>query len=411
MDNKDKPNSNTNNSSIILSLVLSMCFVMFIYSIVFQDELATQAATKTNYPSSPYVAPVEDDDRVNQEKLDRISLKIGSKKTKFQDQLQRIFREIGRPLAWDAAVEAVMTKTKDLMPGTPAPDDTFTLVSAVFDLGPDVPTMEINDEEAVLTTFLAHPQKKILFVEEALALKLSPNIDASNTRIVIIDMKAIVDNLGQTYKDIIQSSQNRNWKYSVHWLKNTAQAQYPNYTAASMSKILLLREASRLNPFSSKNFMWMDPSLKCVTPGHFVASKMDFFNKRFDKFFVSFFDYSPESETHGFPKHSWNYFSGDLQATTHKVVKGWSFGGQHEHIEITALAFEILMRETLREGQLGNADCVFSILLTRFPDLFHSFALSTACGKSTNEDMSCPGTSNPSGWCTPFVWAVGGVPA
>ena len=70
------------------------------------------------------------------------------------------------------------------------------------------------------------------------------------------------------YWDRLQSIRtSKLWKMqgdAAGWLANSPQARLEGYNPLVMSKLLLLRDAARLNPWGSRYHLWMDAGHLCA---------------------------------------------------------------------------------------------------------------------------------------------------
>jgi hypothetical protein len=353
---------------------------------------------------------IKEDNHIDYNALAQVEIKLGSvPPTKIQRKLEDIFNGMSKAKSWDQAADEIIAQSSSFLKSTsPRPTDNVTLVTGVFDLGPDGAELDLSDVRALTSSFMQYPQSKLIFVDEQLLDIVLPYM-VGNVKIVVLGAKRVKEYLSEPYKDIQRITKNRTWKYLVSWLEGTPQATVPEFTLLGMSRILFLREAARLNPFNTVSFLWLDPGMTCVPPAQLTHNKMGIFNELFDRFFIPYFPYISTIETHGFPTHTLNYFLNSTNKT-HRVAKGWAMGGQPEYIEVLALVSDIVLRETLRQGQMGNADCLFTILIARFPALVHPLNMVNACENSKEYDKTCEKFDSPGGWCSVFKWAVEGPP-
>eukprot|EP00300_Choanocystis_sp_HF-7_P007417 c15286_g1_i1.p1 GENE.c15286_g1_i1~~c15286_g1_i1.p1 ORF type:complete len:409 (-),score=86.86 c15286_g1_i1:194-1420(-) len=392
--------------SIIISLVLIMCVARVVH-VTFTPPVGP---TSSQTPSSQALDEVRKQaEQLTARKLAHARLDFSTRETSVQRKLKDILASAPRDKPWNEVGQYIIDQSKSFLPqGAPAASASITLVSGIFDVGPEGYELEISDDNALSKRFLAHPQKKIIFVDQNLLDLVVDSLDES-TKVVIVDVERMRGYFGYAYADLHKIINNPNWKYSVGWLRNAPQAEFVDFNLVGISKVFLLREAARLNPWNTESFLWMDPGLSCVPPEALTADKMSLFNQHFDRFLLSFFSYKPDIETHGFQRWAFDEFL-DNDTPYHKVVKGWTFGGRPEFIEVVAVLVDLVMRETLRQGHMGNSDCILTIVMYRFADVIHPFDLSSACATSTNYDHSCPGFTNHAGWCAMFEWSLKGPP-
>ena len=90
---------------------------------------------------------------------------------------------------------------------------------------------------------------------------------------------------------------------------------------------------------------------------------------------ITYFDYEPWGEIHGFEEAAFRKYIG-VDKKTNKIVRvgrGGIFGGTKEYLEVTAEVFMLALEETLNAGYMGTEENIFSILHYRFPQLVHDY--------------------------------------
>ena len=94
-----------------------------------------------------------------------------------------------------------------------------------------------------------------------------------------------------------------------------------------------------------------------------------------DRLLITFFDYEPFAEIHGFEHRRFDEFLG-VDASDKKPLKigrGGVFGGPRAYLEAATAVYEIALSETLSHGVMGTEENLFSILDYRFPELVHHY--------------------------------------
>ena len=104
---------------------------------------------------------------------------------------------------------------------------------------------------------------------------------------------------------------------------------------------------------------------------------MKFFQEQmFDKLMITYFDYQPSREIHGFEKRAFFQFTGveDVGHTTEVIVgRGGIFGGTKEYLEVATLAYHEMLAGSLEEGYMGTEENIFALLWYRTPELVHRY--------------------------------------
>jgi hypothetical protein len=70
--------------------------------------------------------------------------------------------------------------------------------------------------------------------------------------------------------------------------------------SAAAAQLRLTRDASRWNPFHTDAFLWIDGAHNCNDPVGIEPSKLNYMLSFLDKLLITFFDYEPYTEIHGF---------------------------------------------------------------------------------------------------------------
>ncbi|CAE7938710.1 unnamed protein product, partial [Symbiodinium sp. KB8] len=146
------------------------------------------------------------------------------------------------------------------------------------------------------------------------------------------------------------------------------------YNPLVMSKLLWTRDVARWNPFNTDSFLFIDGGHLCNNPNSFSPGKhWDYFRTRyFDKLFITFFDYTPDNEVHGFEAKAYQKFIGTKNLPV-KVGRGGVFGGTRGYLEAAAAVYEVILEQTLKEGYMGTEENILAIMDYRFPDLVHHY--------------------------------------
>jgi hypothetical protein len=138
-----------------------------------------------------------------------------------------------------------------------------------------------------------------------------------------------------------------------------------------MSKLLLLQDAARLNPWGARYHMWMDAGHLCA--GALSPQHMHMYKRHMaSAMLVTHWPYGTTTEVHGFTDKAMHMYIGTNDDPL-QIVRGGIFGGQLPNIECAAKAFVIALHQTLSDGYLGTEECIWAIIFARFPHLFNGF--------------------------------------
>lgn len=151
------------------------------------------------------------------------------------------------------------------------------------------------------------------------------------------------------------------------WLKYSPQAKLDMYIPITLTKIRLIKNASKLNPFKSNKFFWVDAG---YTRFHNVELLANFQEKltKYDKFLFLSHKYVTNSEIHGFLRTGMNSFCN--KDFISRIMKGFFFGGVVKDIDKILDLYNKIIKDTLELKLLGTEESYFTILINKYPDLF-----------------------------------------
>lgn len=251
-----------------------------------------------------------------------------------------------------------------------------TLVSGMFDLGRG----ELkNDFKRSFqhyvdrfATFLLYEFPIVIFIQEEHHQDFLPYIE-KRTHPTYIIYKSLDDIRSMAFYQPVQKIRLRpDWSRQAGWLEQSPQATLELYNPMVMSKILWTREVAELNPFNTDSFLWIDGGHLCNDPWNLKETQIQLFKDHFDKLLITFFDYEPVSEIHGFEREAFAEYTGNYDFIV-RVGRGGVFGGTREYLNVAAEMYQEILMETLNAGYMGTEECIFSILYYRFPELIHDF--------------------------------------
>ena len=111
---------------------------------------------------------------------------------------------------------------------------------------------------------------------------------------------------------------------------------------------------------------------QCNDPERIRESNLGVFREHFDKLLITYFEYEPNQEIHGFKrKEFFDYI--DYRSRYVLVGRGGVFGGTKEFLEVASEVYTLALGDTLNNHLMGTEENIFSILLYRFPELVHEY--------------------------------------
>lgn len=281
-------------------------------------------------------------------------------------------------MVWNQNTIYVESKTP------PTPSSNFTIVSCMFDLGRG----ELNNDFRRdfshyidrFKSLMRYEQPKVIFIEPKYRKQFEPLIKSSPGPVYIIEKTVEEIRREFPFWEALQRIRtDPNWSDQEGWLSNSPQATLELYNPTVMSKIVWTRDVARLNPFQTELFLWIDGGHLCNNPDRITNQRMDVFRRYMDKMLITFFDYTPSNEVHGFKKKPFYQYLGMDRETVAKsmglvrVGRGGIFGSSLPFLEVVTEIFHIFLRETLSKGFMGTEENIFSMLLYHFPQLVHDY--------------------------------------
>lgn len=154
---------------------------------------------------------------------------------------------------------------------------------------------------------------------------------------------------------------------NAEWLKSSPQARLDMYIPIQLSKMRLIEKVSKLNPFKSEKFFWIDAG---YTRTHDVKLLTDFEKRlsKYDKFIFLSHKYETNTEVHGFLRSGMNRFSN--KDFIDRIMKGFFFGGDVKHIDKILELYNKIINDTLEDKLLGCDESYYTILINKYPELF-----------------------------------------
>ena len=161
------------------------------------------------------------------------------------------------------------------------------------------------------------------------------------------------------------------------WLAKSPQARLPEYNPLVMSKLLLLRDAARLNPWGTRYHLFMDAGHLCA--GGTKPTGTNLWRKHMSQgMFVTHWPYGTTTEVHGLTDKAMHVYMAQ-QDDPLRIVRGGIFGGTLPYIECVTKAYIIALHQTMTDGYVGTEECIWAIIHKRLPHLFAGFDNNSAC--------------------------------
>jgi hypothetical protein len=295
---------------------------------------------------------------------------------------------------------------------------TITLVSCLIDLDRHTVDRSFDQYMDAMRDWLTHEYPKVVYTTADVAEQLRPTMseEAKRTTKFMYTSRGELRTkwMGPDNYDKVQEIRNSSaWREQAPWLTGSPQAKLADYNPLVMSKMFMMREAARLNPWATTHLLFVDAKHNCrnpklVTPrsDHIIRAHM------FNKLLLTYFDYTPGTEVHGFAHaafNSWlNINSRERQVV--KVGRGGIIGGSPFVIEALTAMYDVALTATLREGLMGTEENILSILMAQVPQYVDPFSNDWWCKTNLAGDHKCR-ERNTGYNCGIFIWAADGAPA
>ena len=176
---------------------------------------------------------------------------------------------------------------------------------------------------------------------------------------------------------------NPNWynQPNAGWLKSSPQATLEYFNPVVMSKLLLLNKSYKLNPFNSSRLYWIDAGIIRTHNKMLFNDTLDFFLNQKDKFLFMTFNYTNNTEIHGFLRSGMNKFCN--VNFVDRLSRAQFFGGVMTDIDKITNNYIDTLQLTLNEGYLGTEESIFTILTYKHKELFDTVEIQQRDGINT----------------------------
>eukprot|EP00171_Calliarthron_tuberculosum_P008730 IDg8730t1 len=261
--------------------------------------------------------------------------------------------------------------------------------------------------------WLEHDYPKIIYTTKEIAkevMKTASEKARMSTKFVYTTRDELATRWigSDNYAKIQEIRLSKDWRARASWLENSPQAKLEDYNPLVMSKMFMMRHAARTNPWNSSHFLFLDAKHNCMIPD-IMNSKNDHILRAhmFGHFLLTYFDYRPNEEVHGFAYREFNDYLNQQnreERNTVGVGRGGIFGGSRYVIEFMTAMYDVALTATLREGLMGTEENIFSILMKQVPQHIDPFSNNWACFQKVEKDHKCPDRKNQGYNCEIFDW-------
>ncbi len=214
---------------------------------------------------------------------------------------------------------------------------------------------------------LSMPNNMIVYVDELAYDLVLKHRNKDNTKLILITKETLLSYF--PYKnncdEIRKSSE---WLNQTPWLMKSPQAQLEWYNPMVFSKLKMLAESAKDNPFNTSHFYWLDAGIaQTVHPGYFYHDKV-FYNQdalKNEFQFVAFPYFNP-NEIHGFKTEGMKELIKTNQVNY--VVRGGFFGGEKSKVIQMEKWYSEELKIAFQLGLMGTEESIFTILSYKYPN-------------------------------------------
>jgi len=159
------------------------------------------------------------------------------------------------------------------------------------------------------------------------------------------------------------------WYQQKAWLSESTQARLELYNPLVMSKMFWLNDASILNHFNTKYFLWIDGGIANTVNPSLLGEKFEKLVQRYmeDAALFLCFPYEADGEIHGFKASEMNRYAHG--SVVNRVARGGLFGGTREQLNALNGLYYKYLNDSLSEGLMGTEECIFTLLTYNHSDL------------------------------------------
>ena len=173
------------------------------------------------------------------------------------------------------------------------------------------------------------------------------------------------------YKEIQEVITKDEWINQSAWIKNSPLIN-KYYVPLTLLKMWLLGNVADTDPLGSKRFYWIDSGFYNSFGVQEPITEFNFLKMPKDKFALSSYPYSTNSEIHGY---NIDTMTGIIGMKPEYVCRATLFGGSREQISGFFDKYEAALRESLKRGAIGTEEAIFTIVEMMYPDLVNRYAM------------------------------------
>ena len=261
----------------------------------------------------------------------------------------------------------------------------ITIVTGFWNLNVDAGLDEDNlqyakDKEAFFKLLKCDMQMCIWIPSELNAEVLRIRADKP-TKVFIKELYEFRD-FNPFFEKIQEIRKSEEWLNEAEWLKNSKQAKVEYYNTVEFMRMEMLNYSANNDIFGSEYCFWIDPLIAySVDISYFndvlVLNNLDKYVLKNNKKFINIvFPYSTNNEIHGFKrKEMADYCGVDF---VNQICNSRFFGGSAKLVNHVSILYREVIEETLKNALMGNADCIFTILIHKYPDLIKKFYINSS---------------------------------
>lgn len=330
-----------------------------------------------------------------------------------------------KSVPWRAIITEIhqqVEKAMMLVPPIQPHEMSITLVTALLDIGrhglADDAYQFRRDFKMYLDAmedWLKHKYPKVVYtsqrIKDELLRTASQEVKDSTHFVITTNDELRTKWLGpDNFAKVQELRLSEKWRARAGWLPNSPQAGLEYYNPLVMSKMFIMRDAARTNPWKTTHFLFLDAKHNCRKPD-IMTPKNDHILRAhmFEKFLLTTFDYTPADEVHGFAYeefNGWCNMDNPQKRQNVRVGRGGIFGGNAFVMEYMTAAFDVALTASLREGLMGTEENIMSIIMYNLRQYVDEFSNNWACPDVIEKDHMCKHLVHQGYNCAIFDWVA-----
>jgi len=173
------------------------------------------------------------------------------------------------------------------------------------------------------------------------------------------------------YKEMQDIITKDEWINRSDWIKDSPLVN-KYYVPLTLLKMWLLGNVADTDPMGSKRFYWIDSGFYNSFGVKESITEFNFLKLPKDKFSLSSYPYSTNSEIHGYDI---NVMTDIIGLKPEYVCRATIFGGSKEQISGFFDKYEAALRESLKLGAIGTEEAIFTMVEHINPELVNRFSM------------------------------------